>query len=213
MQIQGGVSKGNIMSVQNFNEMLGVTMRSVTGARGNNVMLFTAENDSWFRFEHMQDCCERVCIEDVIGDLDDLVGSPIVLAEEVSSKEAPAPDFGGYAPESYTWTFYRFGTAKGTVTVRWLGTSNGYYSEAVHYQCVIAQTKADVLPPPKTSANMEELYKATEELARHVKHDRDCRYSPVVNPNWCTCGMKAALEQMFEALVVTEAHFKALEKD
>lgn len=75
---------------------------------------------------HDQDCCERVDLVELVGDLDDLVGQPILDAYE-ESKEAEAPD----ADESGTWTFYRIATIKGTVTLRWLGQSNGYYSESV----------------------------------------------------------------------------------
>ena len=116
------------MSVSVFHNMLGKTMRSVTGSAGDDEMRFVAEDGSTFTFLHYQDCCEGVRIEDVCGDLTDLVGSPIVEAEEVGNMDEP------YAgSDSYTWTFYRFGTAKGTVTVRWLGESNGYYSEGVSY--------------------------------------------------------------------------------
>ncbi len=76
--------------------------------------------DMW----HEQDCCESVTIEDIEGDLNDLVGRPLTVCEEVSNTD---PD----ASESATWTFYRFATDKGYVTVRWYGSSNGYYSESV----------------------------------------------------------------------------------
>ena len=56
--------------------------------------------------------------------------SPLLVAEEVSSDGAPPPDR-QWGVDSYTWTFYRFQTIRGSVTVRWLGESNGYYSESV----------------------------------------------------------------------------------
>ena len=82
-----------------------------------------------FVFFHQQDCCENVSIEDVCGDLQDLVGEPLLLAEEVTG-ETPV-DFDERDHESVTWTFYKFATRKGYVDVRWLGESNGYYSEGV----------------------------------------------------------------------------------
>jgi hypothetical protein len=91
----------------------------------------TFEDGSVLLFYHDQDCCESVDVDDVVGDIADLVGSPLLVAEEVSSDDAPAPP--GEYVESCTWTFYRFATVKGTVTVKWLGESNGYYSESVDW--------------------------------------------------------------------------------
>lgn len=119
-----------------------VSVRQGTGGpdewREGDTLTFTADDGSVFCMYHEQDCCEGVSIEDIAGDLQDLVGSPIVRAEErsggIGDNEAEYPaktsEWGG-ADESWTWTLYELATNKGSVTIRWYGASNGYYSEAV----------------------------------------------------------------------------------
>ena len=107
-------------------EMVGKVFTSV---RNEGTELVFQNATESFVFFHQQDCCESVSIEDVCGDLQDLVGEPLLLAEEVQG-ETPV-DFNERDHESVTWTFYKFATRKGYVDVRWLGESNGYYSEGV----------------------------------------------------------------------------------
>lgn len=121
-----------------FSALLGLTLSSVDGAiKGSEKITFTTDTGKSFVMLHNQDCCEGVEVEDVIGDVADLIGFPIVLAEESTNSEKH-PD--GYSPEyeheSFTWTFYRIATARGHVDIRWLGTSNGYYGEGVDFERV-----------------------------------------------------------------------------
>ena len=118
----------NIVDTQKgMAQMLGKTFVQVSGSVGGYEMTFETAQGERFMFAHSQDCCESVDINDIVGDLQDLVGSPLLVAEEVSG--ATEPDEEHY--ESYTYTFYKFATRKGYVDVRWLGESNGYYSEGV----------------------------------------------------------------------------------
>lgn len=117
-----------------FEDLKGKTLVGVTGAKGDESMVFTCLDGDQYELAHDQSCCETVLIEDVCGDLSDLVGE-VLTAEETSNSNDPVPGR-EYAPESYTWTFYRIGTARGLVTVRWLGESNGYYSESVSFRKV-----------------------------------------------------------------------------
>lgn len=96
---------------------------------GSDSVEFTCADGSKVEMWHSRDCCETVEINDIEGDVNDLIGREIVLAEEVDSSDFPAP--ASEYIESYTWTFYRLATTKGFVVIRWLGESNGYYSESV----------------------------------------------------------------------------------
>ena len=121
-------------------QMIGKTFLKVTNI-DNKILEFLAENGDRYIFHHDQDCCEHVSIEDIVGDLSDLEGSPILEAEEQFSKSNGKVDIYG---ESHTWTFYKFGTIKGHVNVRWYGSSNGYYSESVDFS--IIKAKKDEVP-------------------------------------------------------------------
>ena len=89
----------------------------------------TSEGEK-YRMYHYQDCCEDVWLEDVAGGLEDLIGSPLTMAEEVVQDGTDDDD----CSESRTWTFYKLATIKGYVTLRWCGESNGYYSESVDFE-------------------------------------------------------------------------------
>lgn len=121
-----------------FSTMVGKTLVSVVKNSDNDELLFETTDGGKYRMYHSQDCCEGVTIDDICGDLEDLIGSPILVAEEAISEGknpdgVPVPDY----QDSFTWTFYKIDTAKGGVTIRWYGNSNGYYSESVDFEKVI----------------------------------------------------------------------------
>ena len=98
---------------------------------GDDAIVFVEDNGARWTFFHEQDCCEDVRVDDVSGAWDDLCGAPLLRAEESVSGAPPAEDTRACSEGSETWTYYKFGTVKGDVDVRWYGTSNGYYSESV----------------------------------------------------------------------------------
>lgn len=107
----------------------GKTIVKIKGAkRRSDEIRFHFSDGSVGKFYHQQECCEGVAVEDICGDIEDLIGSPLLMAEEASNVD----ETGNY--ESATWTFYKFATKNGSVTIRWLGESNGYYSKGVSFE-------------------------------------------------------------------------------
>jgi hypothetical protein len=100
---------------------------------------FTLEIDDvnypFVHFYHRQSCCEDVKIEDIVGGkLSELVGQKMYHCELV---EQDNEDSSFVAKEdvnyitSATWSFLKLNTLKDSITVRWWGESNGYYSETI----------------------------------------------------------------------------------
>lgn len=110
-----------------------------------------------YELSHSPDCCEDVVLYDVCGDVEDLLNTPLLVAAEINSEsykdpadtpvmevneegtptkpvvEVGEPSATPREDRLVGWTFYRFVTIKGTVVLRWLGRSNGYYSVAVEF--------------------------------------------------------------------------------
>ena len=125
--------------VEQLTDLIGKTLTKVehvkAGPDKDDEIVFTVDDGSQYRLYHNQDCCESVTVEDIIGNLDDLVGAPILMAEEVTYDNQNPVDVEVREryDDSFTWTFYKFATVKGYVTIRWYGESNGYYSESVDF--------------------------------------------------------------------------------
>jgi hypothetical protein len=134
------------MSDTDFGILSGLTLQSIEFERvayvkgdkrvenreiGAEMVRFKTTCGRVFEMQHHQNCCEDVQVEDVCGDPTDLIGSPILLAECVSSAEPP-PGAKGVDDENL-WTFYKLATMNGAVTIRWYGSSNGYYGVEVSF--------------------------------------------------------------------------------
>lgn len=117
-----------------FNELVGKRIKAIEGDKVEEI-IFVCEDGTKYKMYHRQECCEGVTVEDIVGDLNDLIGKKILKAVEVISGENPeGVDVSDRYQDSFTWTFYHITSEKGDdVTIRWYGESNGYYSESVDF--------------------------------------------------------------------------------
>lgn len=122
--------------MSDLSNIVGATITEVRGFEvGSNLVILILDDGRRVSFYHEQDCCENVSLYDIDGEPEDLVGGLIINAEEATGaihelmEEAATDKLDNY--DSITWTFYKVDTNKGGVWMRWLGESNGYYSEEV----------------------------------------------------------------------------------
>lgn len=152
------------MSVKILDEFIGKTIQEihVSDKKEPMTIMFIMSDEKILAMEHAQDCCEYVYLADVVGDMQDIVGLPLVMAEVVTYDDGdedmpPLPSSGDGMNR---WTYYKFATQRGYVTLRWYGTSNGYYSVGVDIYEATRPTNFD---------NMYgvNIYKAANQLPFH----------------------------------------------
>jgi len=116
-----------------FDFLNGLTVTSIDGlTKGSEEIIFKVKEfpNSIFKLYHHQECCEDVHLDDFEGAIEDILNTPIIQAEDVSD---------GVETEDgdSNWTFYRILTVKGHMTLKWHGSSNGYYSTNVDFAEVL----------------------------------------------------------------------------
>lgn len=108
----------------NIDQIKGMTITAVVYKEINESLLIHL-NTHVLEMIHHQDCCETVYLADVVGAFEDLIGYPLLEVTE-SFVEGELDSY-----ESSTASYYNFKTVKASVQLRWVGGSNGYYSETV----------------------------------------------------------------------------------
>lgn len=111
---------------QPFKILLDTILKEITINEQQTEIVFELEDGRKFKMYHQQECCEDVYVESVVGDIEDILGTEILGAEEAANRETD----NGF----FTWTFYKLRTRKGYLDIRWCGSSNGYYSEKVQFE-------------------------------------------------------------------------------
>ncbi len=104
--------------------LLGKTITHVQGLQVNSEeVILTTQCGNVYQMGHVQEGDEHISLYSLRGNLDDVLHTPIVSVEE------DIDDDSCDSPVSRTWTYYRIVTAKGAFSIRWLGISDGNYSD------------------------------------------------------------------------------------
>ena len=109
-------------------DLVGKTIVDIKGMiQDSEEIIFTLNDGVKYKMYHEQDCCECVYLEEINGDIENILNSEILRFDE-KIEDNPEAD------ESQTYTFYTIATINGYVDLRWNGESNGYYSESVDFE-------------------------------------------------------------------------------
>lgn len=137
--------------LDDMNPLIGQTIRAIEcefreyeAANGMKVPVHTIIivcDNCAFETSHSQDCCETVEVHDIIGDLNSLIGKKVINCKTIESQEWPSDVEKGQYVDSFTWTTQIIQTKSTEIKIRWLGESNGWYSEGIYFRRIAVPLK------------------------------------------------------------------------
>lgn len=112
-----------------FEVLKGQTVAEVIVDNEKSMIVFVCKDGKRYALMHRQECCEEVTLEDFDAKMiENLPGHEILEAygsSEAGEETEEMKEWG----RSSTWTFFVIRTMLDTYTIRFFGSSNGYYSE------------------------------------------------------------------------------------
>lgn len=121
-------------NIVSFTDLVGKTIVCCSAKQYDTEITFQCSDGTVYGMScsEIESIFQEVKLEEIVGDIEDILNTPICLAEESSNSEK----------STEVWTFYTIRTNKGTVVFRWLGWSEGYYAmDADFYQITSNITK------------------------------------------------------------------------
>lgn len=117
-----------------FESLKGKLLTSIE--KGEDEIVFSTSSGERYLMSHYQDCCESVTISEIIGEIDNILNLEILEAQEkIGHGEEESKEFNKkYRYDSVTLTDFVLKTKKGNLIIKWIGISNGYYSESVTFE-------------------------------------------------------------------------------
>lgn len=130
-RLSGGMGTDNFLAKKNVMAHIDMIRGLVPGSDLIEIDITRLDGSTGIiKFEHQQDCCENVVVDQVDNNVERHIGGFLTgIKSKTSNQEEQDED--GYMDESNTWTFYDLETTRGRLSFRWHGSSNGYYSEDV----------------------------------------------------------------------------------
>jgi hypothetical protein len=126
----------NWENTSQFFDLKGMTIKNIVL---DDTTLIETTDGQRFQLVHHQDCCENVGLHTTFGKIEDVIGSPITLAEDDHPGDPEWFISPEYRYESHTWSRFILETEKGRLEVWFLGSSNGYYGESVSFEKIVSR--------------------------------------------------------------------------
>lgn len=119
--------------LKSFSELKGEILKKISilkndnpyydGDENDGISFVLENNEEYHLYGGVSPPCQDLYIESIVGDLNDLIGVPILMAEEVNGEN-----------EYYEYTFYKIATIKGYLDIRFI---DGMADDELYGSCVM----------------------------------------------------------------------------